>query len=205
MPTEVVTPLIALIGVIISTLISYVVSTRQSKSELQKLRTEINREFGGRLFAKRLEVYPELYALLSGFIKIIQFDHISKAAVNDFVSRWQEWDTRNAILFGSRTGNLSYDLRRKFIDLAKKPDQELERELWPEQSLKLLRNEITLLELALKDELGIFEFETPNPLEKRKHRKQYNDELSSKPSNQYPSEPIGIWKRLVRRLRRTAN
>lgn len=178
MSIEVVAPLIALIGVIISALISYIISVRQSKSELQKLRTEIYREFGSKLFEKRLEVYPELYALLSGFVKVIQFDKISKAALKDFLSKWQEWDTRNALFFGSFTGSLSFFLRREFIEMANKSDEELERELSSADSLKRLRKQLGRLELALKHELGVFEFETPNPFESRELPDDYEDALS---------------------------
>jgi hypothetical protein len=165
MPIEIIAPLIALTGVIISTLISYIVSVRQSKSELRKVRAEIHREFGGKLFEKRLEVYPELYALLSGFVKVIQFGKISNAAVNDFLSKWQDWDSRNALFFGRLTGDLSYQLRQEFTDLAHKSDEVLERELGSDEALKALKKKVGRLELALKHELGVFDFERPDPFE----------------------------------------
>jgi len=61
MSIEVTTALIAFGGVAVSVSISYLVSVRQTKTEFQKLRTEIHKEFGGKLFEKRLEVYPELF------------------------------------------------------------------------------------------------------------------------------------------------
>jgi hypothetical protein len=165
MPIEIIAPLIALTGVILSTLISYIVSVRQSQSELRKVRTEIHREFGGKLFEKRLEVYPELYALLSSFVKVIQSGKVSNVAVNDFLSKWQDWDSKNALFFGRITGDLSYRVRQEFIDLAHKSDEALKKELGSDEALKVLKKKVGQLELALKHELGVFDFERPDPFE----------------------------------------
>ena len=61
MGKEVIAASIALIGVIVSVLISFFTSRRQANIEVEKLRTEIHQDFSLRLFEKRLEHYPDLY------------------------------------------------------------------------------------------------------------------------------------------------
>jgi hypothetical protein len=165
MPNEITVSLIAFIGVIVSTLISSLVSVRQTKNEIRKMRTEIHKEFGSKLFEKRLQVYPELYALLSGFVKTIQFGKVSSSMIKDFISKWQEWDTKNAIFFSGATGHISYELHKMFVEIANKSEEELQKDLSAPETLSRLRKQLGTLELALKHELGVFGFETPSSFE----------------------------------------
>jgi len=167
MPIELVAALTAFIGAIISVSVSYFVSVRQTNIEFQKLRTEIHKAFGSKLFERRLEVYPELYAYVSNFIKVIQFGTISQAAVRELVSQWEEWDSKNAILFSATTGHISYKLRSMFAKMVKKSDEELQKEFDSVESREILREELGKLELALKHELGVYEFESPASFKER--------------------------------------
>lgn len=95
MSNEIVPALIALIGVGGSAAISYAVSSRQSSIELQKLRTSLQTELGSKLYEKRLEVYPELYAQLSTLAKLIEFGKVTSKDLKEIFATIQEWDTKN--------------------------------------------------------------------------------------------------------------
>jgi len=161
MANEVTAALIALGGVCISVTISYITSSRQANLEIRKLRAEIQHQFSSKLFEKRLELYPDLYNYLSKFIRIIQFDKISQKAVQDLISEIHDWTSKNAILFSEPTGSISYKLRLFLVELSKKSDMELQQEFSSKQALSDLRRRVQELELALKNELGIYSFETP--------------------------------------------
>lgn len=161
MPKEVIAALIALGGVFVSVFVSYITSYRKANLEIQKLRAEIQHQFSSKLFEKRLELYPELYNYLSKFIRIIQFNKISKKAVQDLISEIHEWTSKNAILFSGPTGSISYKLRLFLIELSQKSDMELQQEFSSKEALSDLRRRVQELELALKNELGIYAFETP--------------------------------------------
>ncbi|MDX2241676.1 MAG: hypothetical protein NW224_13410 [Leptolyngbyaceae cyanobacterium bins.302] len=68
MAEGVLSALIALVGVFSSVTASLFVSLRQSRIETQKLRDEYFHRYAGKLFEKRLEVYPEL---LSPFVDVV--------------------------------------------------------------------------------------------------------------------------------------
>jgi hypothetical protein len=48
--------LVALLGVLISVGVSFIISMRQARIETQQLRTEIQQNYAGKLFEKRLDV-----------------------------------------------------------------------------------------------------------------------------------------------------
>jgi hypothetical protein len=68
MDEKIVVALIALSGVIISVVLSFIVNYYQNKIALKK----IHSEFSGKLYSKRLEMYLEIYELVSEFCKAIE-------------------------------------------------------------------------------------------------------------------------------------
>lgn len=67
MSGELLSPIVALAGVIISILASAFVSSRQSKLEVKKLRTGLQMTYVSKLIDKRLEAYPALFKPISEF------------------------------------------------------------------------------------------------------------------------------------------
>ena len=61
--------LIYLAGVVITVLVAFLTSKRQSIIELHKVLASFN----AKLYEKRLLVYPDLYRIISALIKIIRF------------------------------------------------------------------------------------------------------------------------------------
>ena len=160
MSIELVVALITLSGVIISIIFNAFINSRQIATELTKLRVEIHQEFSRKLFEKRFETYPKLYSYLSKFIKAIQFDGISRSSVKELFDNFQKWDTQNAYLFSGHTGQVSYNIRLLLAGLVKLSDKELRQKFTPE-ALSELRHKLQELEIALKNEMGVYAYQTP--------------------------------------------
>ena len=163
MSMEIVASLIALAGVLISVVVSLLVNTRQTNIEIQKLRTEILQNFNSKLFEKRLEVYPDLYNSLSDFITTIQYDSITNAALEKLLEEMHAW-RKYSILFSARTGLIGYELNSMLHEMTRKSDDELKVDFESPESRKALRRKIQRFELALKNELGIYSFESPTEI-----------------------------------------
>jgi len=161
MPIEVISSIIAVVGVLIATIISYITSQRQTKAEFQKLQADVERAYGTKLFDKKLDAYPELYAYVSDFIKILNSRRIDSKLVKSFYEHWQKWDSKYAILFSASTHGICSRVRHKIGDLAKKSDEEM-LQFFDPQSIKNLKAELQAVELALKFELGVFALESPD-------------------------------------------
>ena len=150
MPIEVITALIALGGVILSVIISYLTSQRQIKIEVEKHRAELRKVFGGKLYDRRFEVYPEVYSYLSKFIKVIRCGKINTEAVSELFNQLQEWDSKNSIVFSAYTGHVCASIRYLLAELIKKSDKELQKEYESRESQTKLVRKIQEMVLALK-------------------------------------------------------
>jgi hypothetical protein len=156
MLTAIITAVIAFIGVVTSVVASLVVSIRQTDIEVQKLRTEIQQTYTGKLLEKRLEVYPALYRLLSDFDKTIRLDIVSQSTIEDLRKQIFAWDSENALIMSGYAGRMLYEFRRILIDLAQLPDAVLQsRFSSPEEKWNMLQ-EVGKVELALKSDIGIY-------------------------------------------------
>jgi hypothetical protein len=156
MTAEAASAIIALVGIFISMLVSIYTSRRQTKTELEKLRFEIKQSYAGRLLEKRLDAYPGLYYLLSSFAKKLKPDLLSRTDVETFHEQLNEWDSRNSLLFTAQTGLIHFNFRRLLTKLVNVTDEEFTRQLAFVEYCDDLRNKVGQLELALKNDLGIY-------------------------------------------------
>ena len=90
-------------GVIASVFVSYLLSQRQLHAQLDSLRYQVEQGFTEKLFEKRIEVYPEMYGILSAFSKQAVADGVNKKALDEFADRLNDWDSRNAIFCSAYT------------------------------------------------------------------------------------------------------
>jgi hypothetical protein len=161
MSIELTVALIALAGVLGSAVVSYIISAKKATIETQKLKTELQSAFGSKLYERRLETYPVLYAHISRLTKKVEANALTHDAIEACFEGFQEWDSAHAVFFGTRTGEIAYHLRSELRELASKSDEDLTARFSSEDNRKLLRNRLAELELALKHELGTFHFESP--------------------------------------------
>jgi hypothetical protein len=170
MNSNLVPALIALIGVFLSALTSFYVSTRQSKLEIEKLRDEYSHRYAGKVFEKRLEAYPKIVEhLVIFFHKVnlsrIKRDKLYEIKVEDIKNLLQvllDWDTQNAILYSTELQNVLHETYYKLYKIINKPNDELRHLIADDDFLLELRNELFKFFLALKNDLGIYSFESPS-------------------------------------------
>lgn len=179
MQVDVLTSIIALGGVFLSAIISYRVSLRQTKIELDKHSEQIRQEFSRRLFEKRLLVYPELYSFLSEFGKTLVFGNPSRKDLELLFSQIQNWDSLNSILFSAPTGLSVYQFRIRINDYLKKSESEILEFLNSPENRKSLIKELQSVELALKAELGVYAIESPTKIKDFASYKSYQEVADS--------------------------
>ena len=171
LPKEVIAAIIALTGVVLSIVISFVTSRRAIQLELRKLRLQAQQTYESKLLEIRLAVYPEVYSYLSSFIKEAQRNLLSKTAVETLLSKLDEWDSKNSIYLSGDASNTLYDFRAELFGLLKESDEELTRKFRSIDFLCKLRDQIVECELALRCDLGIYGLDFSEARDEMKTRK----------------------------------
>jgi hypothetical protein len=156
MSIELVTSAIALAGVIISVIVSVLISSRQAKIELDKLRTEIQRAYTDKLLDKRLNTYPVLYKLLSDFAKIIEYGVLSKATIEKLRKNMLNWDSENGILLSGHSGTTYVKFRKVLSELVKMNDKDFQKEYSSSEACWEMLRQANEVEFALKQDIGIY-------------------------------------------------
>jgi hypothetical protein len=169
MSTEIITTLIAFMGILISVSTSVLVNRQQNATEIKKLRTEIQQAYAHRLIEKRIEVYQVLYKLLSEFDKVIHFGiptKLTKRVISDLFDNILKWDSENAIFMSGNTGRKLYEFRWRLSELKDMSnDQFLNYFNMPKKQKGLLEL-ANQLEVALKVDIGVYivEFDNENKI-----------------------------------------
>ena len=165
---EIVVALIALAGVIISVSLSYIINHYQNKIALKK----IHSEFSGKLYSKRLDVYLEIYELISDFWKTVEKKRISYEELSDFFEKYSILDSKSGLLFSSSLVKSSHRLRkqvRKIFTSHKAGDT------FNKSSIYNLRGFLAQVELSMKYELGVFGYASPSTMEDSELAKAYSE------------------------------
>ena len=167
--TDIVVAVIALGGIIVSVAVSLAISQRQTRSELQKLRTEIQQSYAEKLLEKRIAVYPELYHLLSDFTKgVRESGAVSRGAVKELRDKIADWNSENAVFFSGNTNELDYRFRRRLTELLRKTEGDFRQEFETSNARLELSHAADAVKLGLKTDLGIFSVELPEGTKKFK-------------------------------------
>ena len=165
---EIVVALIALVGVIISVSLSFIINHYQNKIALKK----IHSEFSGKLYSKRLDIYLEIYELVSDFWKTVEKKRISYEELNDFFEKYSILDSKSGLLFSSSLVKSSYYLRKKLREILTSHKM---GDTFSKNSIYTLRKFIAQVELSMKYELGVFGYESPSKMEDIELIKAYSE------------------------------
>ena len=163
MTTEIIVALITLAGIVLSIITSLIVSLRVSSIELQKLRAEIQQTYADKLLENRLEVYPSLYEPLSNFVKVIRFGSISKSSFEQLRTQMEDLNSKHSVLFSGRTGVIFHKFLMMLAELSEIPEDALQKKYASDEEKRELRHCIGEVELALKNDLGIYVVEFADP------------------------------------------
>jgi hypothetical protein len=153
MATEVLVALLAFLAALLSGGISWAVSRHQVKSELRRLRVELRHTYAGGLQAKRLEVYPGLYDLLSMTAKRVEVSSAGRRDLEELLAGVNEWDSANAVLVGVHAAEVLYEFRKFLRALLRQDDESIMQVL--RKSPNELLSRIGTLEIAIKSDLGV--------------------------------------------------
>lgn len=140
-------------GTLASALIAAAVSAFQARRTVENLRIEVLERYSTSLYAKRLEVYPDLYFILSELGKIRADRSVTNKDVLDTLAALNAWDSKNAIYVSATTIRLLLDVRDVFARCREFPEGSvLDEKLEAQVFYEALR-----LEQGLKEELGVYE------------------------------------------------
>jgi hypothetical protein len=143
---------IALTGVVISVASSSIVSLFQNRSELAKIKKELEQQYAKQLFEKRIEAYPKLYQLISSYAKTIQYGEQTIENFLNFRESIDSWDSQNAIFFTESTARIAGKFRGYLYKiLSDKDPSSLSNEDWAD-----IKQMMRGLETALRSEIGSY-------------------------------------------------
>ena len=175
MSPELIASLIALVGVVASVLVSFLAGQRQIKTQIDALRIQVEQTYTSKLYEKRLEVYPLLFQIMSSLSKSIRDrSEVTKDEMDEFVSRFYDWDSKNSIYTSELT-------LRQLIRLLRliRSYKNSEEKVYSRRKLEIeLVPQMMELELTLKTELGVFSregYHNPHALDIIRKEQKEND------------------------------
>jgi hypothetical protein len=175
MPQAVVVALISLSGVLVSVAISVLAGRWQVNVASARLLAETRNAFGSRIYEKRLELYPEYYSHVSSFIKAINFGEVTKPGLTALLEAMQDWDSRNAIYLGPAAHQTCSKVRHKLFALTQESEEVIRARFEAGEERLLLKRDLQRVELALKEELGVFLFRSPVDVASDARFETYNE------------------------------
>lgn len=170
MPKELLPSLIALAGVAVSIIASVLVSVRQSKIEIKKLKTDLQMAYANKLVDKRMEAYPILFKLMSNFEKAIRSGTVDTTTVNTLLDNISDWNSSYSLFTSSYTIRRYIYFRSSIEWLKQNPDvdpprqnsdAEIKSQLLDKELRKEMIGYMRELETALKHDLGVFVVDFP--------------------------------------------
>ena len=124
LPDNIIVALIALSGVLMSGLVSFLVSSVQSNTAAANLRVEVEQRYNQKLYEKRLEAYPLLYGATSALGKDLEVPDLRYKLFAKSRERIDRWDTQYAVLVSPAVIALLLQLRNTLTDMALAREQD---------------------------------------------------------------------------------
>jgi hypothetical protein len=161
MSDTVIASIISIVGVLISVIVSVIITRTQYKVELEKIKKHLEQEYLKSLFDKRVETYPQLYNLLAGYGKIIQYNKQNTKSLIKLRDELDNWNNQHSIFFSRATAKLSSRFRAYLHSiLSKGTNSEIQQEDWD-----LIHNIMERFGMSLKSEIGVASMQPVGNLE----------------------------------------
>lgn len=141
--------MIPILTLVISVISSILITSLRNRTELKKIRTDLEQKYAKSLFDKRIELYPELYGLLSSFSKTMQYDQLNIEKLIEFRESVDSWDSKYSIFFTQTTRKICGGFR-SFIN------EKIRLKDISENFIEEMFNKMVIFERALRSELGIY-------------------------------------------------
>lgn len=147
----IITSAISIIGVLISVTVSVIITRQQYKVEMEKIKKQLEQAYAKSLFDKRLETYPKLYSLLSGYSKTIQYNKQNAKNLLEFRDEVDKWNSQYSFFFTGSTGKLSGSFRGYLRALlADGIKSKIQEDDW-----KTIRKILHHFEVSIRSEIGV--------------------------------------------------
>ncbi len=163
MPKEVIVALIALSGVALSGLVSWLVSRRSIAGQLRGVRLQLQQSQMQLLQQTRLSEYGEIYQAVRGFVRFVQQREATFERLKSLQSTVTAWDLRNGLVLGAEATGVVYRYERLLRSLVERGETAFANRLESrEKRLGFIRRCFEV-EIALKNDVGIYQIEFAEP------------------------------------------
>lgn len=159
MKIEIITAIIAVLGVLISVFISFISTKTQLNTENKKINKSTEQEYLKLIIAKRIEIYPIIYFELHEFMRLSYEHYPTLIELKKFENTLSDLNSKYAVFLGVKTADNFYKLRRYITDISIKIKNAKELQIKSEDRNNALRKNIQKVEISLKIDLGIFALE----------------------------------------------
>ncbi len=133
--------LFSLTGILVSAGVSFLVSKKQ-----------LQEKYSEHLYRRRLVLYPQLYEIVSTFLKKLSSADLGRDEWRDFLKKLENWDSKHAILLSGASIKAIYFLRYSLREPLQEDNFEVNAALQKQVKVKAEN-----LENALRTELGIYD------------------------------------------------
>lgn len=150
MTEETIRYLISTLTVIVSVGVSIFVTWIKNKADLARIKTELEQKYSKTLFDKRVELYPQLYSLITSFGKLMQYKSVAKDDLIELRAKIDDCDNKCSIFFTQPTRRMFGSFRKFLIRLT-------DNDNLNEAYKKELYEYFVVIERSLRTELGIYD------------------------------------------------
>lgn len=142
-----------LIAGVVSAIVAFLTTLWKTRAEWMKYKIEVKESYAAKLFEARLNTYPSLYSILSGYSKQIYYGKADFDSMTEFQNQLDEWNNINGILLSTASYSISSRVRRVLQALRE------HRALLTDDDLETMRTGISGFERALRYEIGIYDID----------------------------------------------
>lgn len=169
--------IIAAIGALFSIASALYLTSRKISAEFRFRRVDLSNTYAENLLHRRLELYPEIWQHLSAYAKMFPKGEESKSAASVSSLRQlhdniRDWDSINGLIMSTHTAKSCHKFRSTMRRMLEARKDDSGTELLTKEEHETIRQNLAILELALRIDIGIYEVEQ---LEARKIMLRYGD------------------------------
>lgn len=156
MKIEIISSIVAFVGILISVMVTYFSTKKQIKTEIKKVHVAIEQNYLKMIIAKRIEIYPKIYYELHEFMRLIIDHDPTLDELKNFEKKLAELNSLYAVFISARTSDIYYRLRRYLYMIINKIKEKGQNKIESEDRKYVLHKHIQKIEIGLKKDLGIY-------------------------------------------------
>jgi hypothetical protein len=183
-PADISALVIAAIGALFSIASALYLTSRKISAEFRFRRADLSNTYAENLLLRRLELYPEIWQHLGAYGKKFPKDKENKptanvSAMKQLHENISEWDSTNGLIMSTHTAKSCHKFRKALRQMLDARKEDSGTEFLTKEEHETIRDNLAILELALRIDIGIYEVEQ---LEARQIMLRYGDISRNRPS-----------------------